>query len=133
MQVLQLAVVPGESAGLVRIEAAGRPAPSLQVVPGVRKRVKKVARGEGGVVGAVKMAVGASGRPTAFANLAKLNVASLRRYRSAYNLNVAKDCTRDELVGAVRRHFEKTKVNESEVISNFIRHIARRGGPAASD
>lgn len=71
--------------------------------------------------------------PALHANMSKLNVASLRRYRSVYKLNVAKDCSKDELVGAVSRHFERTTVNETEVISNFLRHLARRGGPAASD
>lgn len=59
-------------------------------------------------------------------------MASLKRYRSVYKLNVANDCSRDELVGAVRKHFERTKVNETEVICNFLRHIAR-GASAASD
>ncbi|CAN8068208.1 unnamed protein product [Agarophyton chilense] len=65
------------------------------------------------------------------ANISKLNVASLRRYRSVYKLDVAKDCSKDELVGAVKKHFEKSKVDESEVITSFVRQIARRGASPA--
>eukprot|EP00178_Gracilaria_changii_P013000 TRINITY_DN3660_c0_g1_i1.p1 TRINITY_DN3660_c0_g1~~TRINITY_DN3660_c0_g1_i1.p1 ORF type:complete len:267 (+),score=33.78 TRINITY_DN3660_c0_g1_i1:28-801(+) len=65
------------------------------------------------------------------ANISKLNVASLRRYRTVYNLDVAKDCSKDELVGAVKKHFEKAKVNESEVITSFLRQISRQGASSA--
>lgn len=65
------------------------------------------------------------------ANMSKLNLNSLRRYRSVYKLNVANDCSKDEFVGAVSKHFQRVKVNESEVISNFLRYLARHGGPAA--
>ena len=60
------------------------------------------------------------------ANIAKLNIASLKRYRNVYKLNVANDCSNDELLCAVKKHFERIKVNETEVISTFLRHIARR-------
>lgn len=87
--------------------------------PGVDVKRKKKAR------------VGSASDGT-HANIAKLNVSSLRKYRRHYKLNIAKDCSKDELVGAVRKHFAKTKVNESEVISNFLRYIAR-GASAAND
>lgn len=67
------------------------------------------------------------------ANISKLNMNSLRRYRSVYNLNVASDCSKDELVGAVSRHFQKVTVNETEVIANFLRYLARRSTSAAGD
>lgn len=66
------------------------------------------------------------------ANIAKLNVTSLKKYGRYFQLKIAKDCSRDELVGAVRKHFATTKVDEAEVISSFLRHIAR-GGSAAND
>lgn len=67
------------------------------------------------------------------ANISKLNINSLRRYRNVYKLNIASDCSKDELVTAVSRHFQKITVNETEVISNFLRYLARRGGSAAGD
>lgn len=55
------------------------------------------------------------------ANIAKLNISSLRKYRRYYNLDIATDSSRDDLIRAVRAHFVKTPVNESEVISLFVR------------
>lgn len=106
---------------VVRIDARKEPVNLLErpLLGAVKKKKKK----REGFVGGT------------FANIAKLNVASLKRYRMAYNLQVDSDCSKDELVGAVKSHFEKTTVNETEVISrflNFLRHIAS-GGPAASD
>lgn len=57
------------------------------------------------------------------ANIGRLRSASLKKYRRVYNLNVAKDCSRDELIGAVRSHFERTKVDETAVIMDFLKHI----------
>jgi len=62
-------------------------------------------------------------------NIDRLDLASLRRYKKVFNLNVSKDCPRDELVFAVRRHFAKIKVDEKEVIFNFVRRLTRRAVP----
>lgn len=58
-------------------------------------------------------------------NLGKLDETTLRRYRRYFNLNVRKDCERDELVFAVRRHFARTKVNEQDVIDGFLQKMGR--------
>mmetsp|Transcript_7280 Transcript_7280/g.32290 ORF Transcript_7280/g.32290 Transcript_7280/m.32290 type:complete len:252 (+) Transcript_7280:580-1335(+) len=58
----------------------------------------------------------------------KLDLSSLRRYRNVFNLKLRKDCTREELVFAVRKHFSKTTVNEHEVIVNFVRRLSKKYG-----
>mmetsp|Transcript_12990 Transcript_12990/g.39986 ORF Transcript_12990/g.39986 Transcript_12990/m.39986 type:complete len:176 (+) Transcript_12990:171-698(+) len=62
----------------------------------------------------------------------RLNEDTLRRYRKFFNLNVRKDCERDELVFAVKRHFARTKVNESDVILHFLRKVGRSNTSSTS-
>ncbi|KAJ8905051.1 hypothetical protein NDN08_001563 [Rhodosorus marinus] len=63
--------------------------------------------------------------PPMAVNLGKLDEDTLRRYRRYFNLNVRKDCEKDELVFAVRRHFARTKVDESDVIFRFLTRIGK--------
>lgn len=74
-----------------------------------------------------KPPIAGGGNIHAHVNIDRLDLASLRRYRRVFNLNISKDCTRDELVFAVRKHFAKIKVDEKEVIVNFARRMSRRG------
>lgn len=55
------------------------------------------------------------------ANIARLNVNSLRKYRKYYKLDVARDCPKEVLVSAVRNHFANTSVDEAEVINMFLK------------
>lgn len=64
------------------------------------------------------------------ANFDALQYDSLKRYRAAYGLNVDVDCSRDELVRAVRRHFASSSVDELQVISDFLRRVRHCSSPA---
>ena len=54
-------------------------------------------------------------------NMSHLNKSSLERYRKIYGLPLPDDAPRDELETAVKRHFAKQKVNETEIIRLFIK------------
>lgn len=77
--------------------------------------------GSGGATGATRGTV---------ANFDALQYDSLKRYRAAYGLNVDVDCSRDELVRAVRRHFASSSVDELQVISDFLRRVRHCSSPA---
>lgn len=77
--------------------------------------------GGGGAAGATRGTV---------ANFDALQYDSLKRYRAAYGLNVDVDCSRDELVRAVRRHFASSSVDELQVISDFLRRVRHCSSPA---
>lgn len=57
------------------------------------------------------------------ADMSRLDDSSLRNYKRFHRLAVSEDASRTELVGAVKRHFARTKVNENEVIRGFVRHM----------
>lgn len=63
--------------------------------------------------------------PQVQANIGKLRTRSLHKYRVHHKLPLPDDCSRDELEGAVRRHFARHPVREHDVIDAFVRRLAR--------
>ncbi|KAK4525265.1 hypothetical protein GAYE_SCF09G3173 [Galdieria yellowstonensis] len=64
-------------------------------------------------------------RPKVAACLSRLNLSSLRRYRKAFNLKVGKDCSKNELLLAVKQHFSENDVDENSTILEFIRKLCK--------
>ncbi|GJQ10612.1 hypothetical protein GpartN1_g2403.t1 [Galdieria partita] len=64
-------------------------------------------------------------RPKVAACLSRLNLSSLRRYRKAFNLKVGKDCSKNELLLAVKQHFSENDVDENSTILEFINKICK--------
>lgn len=64
-------------------------------------------------------------RPKVAACLSRLNLSSLRRYRKAFNLKVGKDCSKNELLLAVKQHFSENDVDENSTILEFISKICK--------
>eukprot|EP00871_Galdieria_phlegrea_P002375 jgi/Galph1/3138/GphlegSOOS_G1804.1 len=64
-------------------------------------------------------------RPKVAASLGRLNLSSLRRYRKAFNLKVSKDCSKNELLLAVKQHFSEVDVDEASTILAFISRICK--------
>lgn len=71
-------------------------------------------------------------------DLSKLDVSSLRRYKTVYKLGEAPaDCTKEDLMPGIRRHFENhlQNMDESDVLLNFMLALKKSSiqpGTAAS-
>ncbi|KAK9811784.1 hypothetical protein WJX72_009914 [[Myrmecia] bisecta] len=62
-------------------------------------------------------------------NFNRLDTAALKRYRRFYKLgDIAPNCTKDQLVSAVGRHFMSQTVDENKVIAMFVQAARRRQG-----
>ncbi|CAG9466671.1 unnamed protein product [Pedinophyceae sp. YPF-701] len=70
--------------------------------------------------------IGKDGRPSMKVNFLKLDCGALRRYHKHFNLtHVPEDCPKQELAQAVGEHFNKTSVDEAQVIDMFFRAAKR--------
>lgn len=59
-------------------------------------------------------------------NLANLEKGSLKRYCIAYGLKMKDDWGKEQLLEAVKGHFDKTQVNEMDVIRDFLKLITTK-------
>ncbi|KAK1869606.1 hypothetical protein I4F81_012079 [Pyropia yezoensis] len=122
--------------GVVRVQRNALEVLSLApAVPGasVHGHPSGGGRSSGGSHRASTLGASARGSTSAAAAARALGEASydsLKRYRAAYGLNVDVDCSRDELVRAVRRHFASSSVDELQVISDFLRRVRHCSSPA---
>merc|ERR1719199_915605 len=65
--------------------------------------------------------------PASRANLEHLKVQSLRKYAKTYDLpSVHPQSSKEELLAAVRRHWDACKINEEAVVASLMR-LRQRG------
>jgi len=120
----------GNASGLVSSPADGGGSTS-RAGDGKRKRPASAASLRDRSASGSRLRVGGAGPGAGtVANFDALQFDSLNRYRTVYGLNVAVDCSRDELVRAVRRHFASSSVDELQVISDFLRRVRHCSSPA---
>jgi len=83
-------------------------------------------------VARLSLSVKSSGSSGSTINFAKLGAASLRRYQQAYGLDLHPGSNKDDLVFAVKHHFQSTGVvDECSILLGFAQAL-RRDSPSDS-